>query len=147
MGTLKYKFNISSSYQQCWKKRVWFVLETKCPEAWLNRDKKSRIFLEGQRVENNLGGAFIYRKVASRSMSLLVNSSTPKDFQTVYEREIWWLCTVTFGPKSLELNSWPNRGAFCHFPFRWIYYYGSNKSTKKETGITHLCGPVYCSQL
>ena len=25
------------------------------------------------------------------------------------------------------------------FPFRWIYYYGSNKSTGKETGKTHLC--------
>ena len=25
-----------------------------------------------------------------------------------------------------------HRGAFCQFPFRWIYYYGSNKSTGKE---------------
>ena len=32
-----------------------------------------------------------------------------------------------------------HRGAFCKFPFRWIYYYGSNKSTGKETGKTHLC--------
>ena len=32
-----------------------------------------------------------------------------------------------------------HRGAFCQFPFRWIYYYGSNKSTKKETCKTHLC--------
>ena len=31
------------------------------------------------------------------------------------------------------------RGAFCQFPFRWIYYYGSNESTGKETGKTHLC--------
>ena len=32
------------------------------------------------------------------------------------------------------------RGVFCHFPFRWIYYYaGSNKSTRKETDKTHLC--------
>ena len=29
-----------------------------------------------------------------------------------------------------------HRGAFCQFPFRWIYYYGSNKSTGKETGKT-----------
>ena len=29
-------------------------------------------------------------------------------------------------------------GAFCQFPFRWIYYYGSSKSTGKETGKTHL---------
>ena len=32
-----------------------------------------------------------------------------------------------------------HRGAFCQFPFRCIYYYGSNKSTGKETGKTHLC--------
>ena len=32
-----------------------------------------------------------------------------------------------------------HRGAFCQFPFRWIYYYGSNKSTGKETGKMHLC--------
>ena len=36
-----------------------------------------------------------------------------------------------------------HRGAFCQFPFRWIYYYGSNKSTGKETGKTHLCAVVY----
>ena len=28
------------------------------------------------------------------------------------------------------------------FPFRWIYYYGSNKSTGKETGKMHLCAVV-----
>ena len=32
-----------------------------------------------------------------------------------------------------------HRRAFCQFPFQWIYYYGSNKSTGKETGKTHLC--------
>ena len=32
-----------------------------------------------------------------------------------------------------------HRGAFCQFPFRWIYYYGSNESTGKETGKTYLC--------
>ena len=26
-----------------------------------------------------------------------------------------------------------HRGVFCQFPFRWIYYYGSNKSTGNET--------------
>ena len=31
-----------------------------------------------------------------------------------------------------------HRGAFWQFPFRWIYYYDSNKSTGKETGKTHL---------
>ena len=32
-----------------------------------------------------------------------------------------------------------HRGAFCQFPFRWIYYYGSIKATGKETGKTYLC--------
>ena len=39
-----------------------------------------------------------------------------------------------------------HRGAFCQFPFRWIYYYGSNKSTGKETGKTHLCA-LYCAKV
>ena len=32
-----------------------------------------------------------------------------------------------------------HRGAFCQFLFLWIYYYGSNKFTGKETGKMHLC--------
>ena len=32
------------------------------------------------------------------------------DFQTAYEGEIWCLCTVTFGPKSLKLN---RRSVYC----------------------------------
>ena len=32
-----------------------------------------------------------------------------------------------------------HRGAFCQFTFWWIYYYGSNESTGKESGKTHLC--------
>ena len=32
-----------------------------------------------------------------------------------------------------------HRGAFCQFPFRWIHYCGSIKSTRKETGKMHLC--------
>ena len=36
-----------------------------------------------------------------------------------------------------------HRGAFCQFPFQWIYFYGSNKSTWKETGKTHLCVVPY----
>ena len=31
-----------------------------------------------------------------------------------------------------------HRGAFFQFPLWWIYYYGSNKSTGKETGKRHL---------
>ena len=41
------------------------------------------------------------------------------------------------------LFSAAHRGVFCQFPFRWIYYYGSNKSTGKETGKTHLCAVGY----
>ena len=32
-----------------------------------------------------------------------------------------------------------HRDAFCKFPFCWIYYCHSSKSTGKETGKTHLC--------
>ena len=32
-----------------------------------------------------------------------------------------------------------HKGAFCQFPFRWIYYCHSNKSTGKEPGKMHLC--------
>ena len=34
------------------------------------------------------------------------------------------------------------RGVFCQFPFRWIYYCHNSKSTRKETGKTHLCALV-----
>ena len=39
-----------------------------------------------------------------------------------------------------------HRDAFCQFPFWWIQYYGSNKSTRKETRKTHLCAAyvLYC---
>ena len=36
--------------------------------------------------------------------------SMPKDFQTLYEGEIWFLCTVTFVQKSSKLN---NRRVYC----------------------------------
>ena len=42
--------------------------------------------------------------------------------------------------REVRPNHRVHRGAFCQFPFRWIYYYGRNKSTGKETGKTHLCG-------
>ena len=32
-----------------------------------------------------------------------------------------------------------HRGAFCQLSLWWSYYYGSNKSTRKETCKTHLC--------
>ena len=38
-----------------------------------------------------------------------------------------------------------HRDAFCKFPFRWIYYCHSSKSTGKETGKMHLCAVVTLS--
>ena len=32
-----------------------------------------------------------------------------------------------------------HKGTFCRSSFRYIYYYGSNKSTGKEAGKSHLC--------
>ena len=46
------------------------------------------------------------------------------------------------GPHVISLYSSTiisNRSAFCQFPFRWIYYCLSSKSTGKETGKMHLC--------
>ena len=34
-------------------------------------------------------------------------------------------------PDRKETNVPLHKGAFCHFPFRWIYFYGSNKSGKE----------------
>ena len=45
-----------------------------------------------------------------------------------------------------NMNTVPvHRGAFCQIPFWWIYYYGSTKSTGKETGKTNLCALVQFS--
>ena len=46
---------------------------------------------------------FSYRKGHEQEHVLV--SSTPKDFQTVYEGEIWCLCAVTIGQKGPILNS------------------------------------------
>ena len=61
------------------------------------------------------------------------------DIKQVLIREM--NCSFLFDrgqPTSLSLH----RGAFCQFPFRWIYYYGGNKSTGKETGKMHLCAVI-----
>ena len=55
--------------------------------------------------------------VKSQVVNCLV-SRTPKHFQTVYEGEIWCLCTVPFDPKSSKLNSRP---VYC------LQLYGSYK--------------------
>ena len=59
----------------------------------------------------------IYRKVMSSRLSV---SSTFKDHQTVYEGEIWCLCTVIFGPKSSKLNSRP---VYCSRLYGMLYMY------------------------
>jgi hypothetical protein len=46
-----------------------------------------------------------YLKITSSSLSRLVAHF--KDFQMVYEEEIWCLCTVTFGQKNSKFNSRP----------------------------------------
>ena len=51
-----------------------------------------------------------------------------------------YICQMTV----LTQCAWPmsttlHRGAFYQFPFRWIYYCYSSKSTGKETAKTHLC--------
>ena len=58
-----------------------------------------------------------------------------------------WVLAIVVSPKFSWLYSCIklsfDRGAFCQFPFRWLYYYGSNWSTGKETGKTHLCAVLY----
>ena len=54
------------------------------------------------------GNDYAYRKVVYVASSKL---SWFKNFQTVCEGEIWCLCTMTFGQKSLKLNSRP---VYCH---------------------------------
>jgi hypothetical protein len=48
---------------------------------------------------------------------------------------VWKPCTL-LGPVQMHPVQ---RDAFCQFPFRWIYYCHSSKSTGKETGKMHLC--------
>ena len=40
-------------------------------------------------------------------------------------------------------NAQPHKGAFSHFPFRWIYFDGNNKYNGSDK--THLCEPVQTS--
>ena len=41
--------------------------------------------------------------------------------------------------KLFSVDATLHRSAFCEFPFQWIYYCHSSKSTEKEIGKTHLC--------
>ena len=46
---------------------------------------------------------------------------------------------LSLGYSEQDTSEAVHRGAFRQFIFRWIYYYGSNESTGKKTGKTHLC--------
>ena len=62
-------------------------------------------------------------------------------------RPHWRLHSLCIG-LSVELASKlspVHKGAFCQFLFRWVYYYGNNKSTGKETAKTHLCAVLCCA--
>ena len=87
------------------------------------------MFLDLQNTTNSLSNIWKsfsgLLKVASSRLSRL-NSSTFKDFQTVYEGEIWCLCTVNFGPKSSKLNSRP---VYCSG------LYGMCKKLKSHNGF------------
>ena len=48
--------------------------------------------------------------------------------------------------ESMYVSHAVHRGAFCQFPFQWIYYCHGSKSTGKETDKTHLCAVSYLFQ-
>ena len=79
------------------------------------------------------------------------------DFQTVYEGEIWCLCTVTFGQKSSKLNS---RTVYCSqlygtYPLQgkvhvWILAYSNPASLSIPSMlydfVPFLLSKILCSQ-
>ena len=98
-----------------------------------------------------------FLRISDLYQSLINRQKIWLDFEEVLfinmsfsKKIIWWLGKCQTFPSNSKLEwiwkkyNWVQRGAFCQFPFRWIYYYGSNKSTGNETGKTHLCG-VHCS--
>ena len=86
-------------------------------------------------------GGFFFEK--NKRASLFI-----RELRVVVSRLVCFLCNflklVSIIIISAELRFKPlNRGAFCQSSFRWIYYCGSNKSTGKETGKSHLCAMHY----
>ena len=70
------------------------------------------------------------------NLTYIINQSQP-------ECTILTVPSINLMPmEQRSLNSTVHRGAFFQFPFRWIYYYGSNESNGKETRKTHLCAPL-----
>ena len=60
----------------------------------------------------------------------------------LWRREVIFFSKINFRKKD-QIILPLHRGAFCQFPFGWIYHYGSNKSTEKKTGKTHVCALVW----
>ena len=70
-------------------------------------------------------------------------------FSKIYKTHTMFVCLqrwYSIEQKSMQINPrhhyTVHRGAFCQFPFRWIYYCHSSKFTRKETGKTHSCAVV-----
>ena len=100
-----------------------------CPPGWLVAlYTTKRGWCTFWRLLNN-GGWEDGRKVECFFLLLLCTTT-----HTMEQRCFW----------SFLFDTALYRGAFCQFPFRWIYCYGSNKSTGKETGKTHLCALHWC---
>ena len=91
---------------------------------------------------------YVYAKQGNYSIeSMVYNQDRIIMAQVRYSFLNYWLwpgffSSVTLLKQHTELSFSTkalHRGAFCQFPFRWIYYCHSSKSTGKETGKTHLC--------
>ena len=73
----------------------------------------------------------------------------------MYVVNFWKLHKLTVSASHNQLMVSPShdqlttshRGAFCQFPFRWIYYCHSSKFTGNETGKAHLCAPFLLGKL
>ena len=75
--------------------------------------------------------------IAAANEKLVIVSQKGSFKQTASLNTHLCLCTLSY--VRLEIKT-VHRGAFCQSSFRLIYYYGSNKSNRKETGKTYLCG-------
>ena len=100
----------------------------------LQKDLKSHLNTESEDMTNNKNKYNSHQYPCWLFFSILklfflANFKSSVDF-SVKKGIIYHIC-MTF--KTMQ------RGAFCHFPFLWVNYYGSNESNRKETGKTHLC--------
>ena len=99
-----------------------------------------RVFLE-RTCKETVAGTSVYKP----NLGLPSPDSVPEIFDLVYSsKRPTSLSTksvlILLTKPSLEISIWKHstalhRGAFCQFPFLWIYYFHI-KSTVKETGKT-----------